>query len=79
MPRNSPRNLGVSDQACINAAAAGEKLYDFRSPAIRTGENSMICGVSPNPEVRLTVKFRTDRSANFYRQIYRQKDSLGGN
>ncbi|SRR5229473_7465501 len=44
------------DQACINAAAAGEKLYDFPSPTIRTAEYSMICRVSRNPEVRLTVK-----------------------
>jgi hypothetical protein len=46
------------NQACINAAAAAENLYDFQSPANRTGENLMICRVSRNPEVRLTVKFR---------------------
>ena|SRR5216683_2324687 len=65
------------DQACINAAAAGEKLYDFPSPTIRTAEYSMICRVSRNPEVRLTVKFRNRTPGEFYRQIYRQNVSLG--
>jgi hypothetical protein len=42
----------------INAVAAGEKHYDFPRPAIRSGENSVICGFSRNPEARLTVKLR---------------------
>src|SRR5450432_1272881 len=46
------------DQVCINAAAAGEKLYVFPNPAIQTGEHSVICRLSHIPEARLTVKFR---------------------
>ncbi|SRR6266436_2462399 len=46
------------DQACINAVAAGEKLYDFLSWAILCGGNPVICWLSRVPEARLTVKFK---------------------
>jgi hypothetical protein len=46
------------DQACINAVAAGENLYDFPSRANLHGGNPVICWLSRIPEARLTVKFK---------------------
>jgi hypothetical protein len=46
----------TSDQACINAVAAGEKLYDFPSRANLRGGNPVFYWLSRIPEARLTVK-----------------------
>ncbi len=50
--------MPTSDQACINAVAAGEKLYDFPSRANLRGGNPVFCWVLSIPEARLTVKFK---------------------
>src|SRR6266481_6413378 len=50
--------MPTSDQACINAVAADEKLYDFPSRANPRGGNPVFCWLSRIPEARLTVKFK---------------------
>jgi hypothetical protein len=51
-------HMPASDQARINAVAAGEKLYDFPSRANLCGGNPVFCWLSRIPEARLTVKLK---------------------
>jgi hypothetical protein len=53
------------DQVCIIAAAAGEKPYDFPSPAFLSGQNPVIYRLWRNLEARLTVKFRNRTPGEF--------------
>jgi len=50
--------MPTSDQACINAVASDEKLYDFPSRVNPRGGNPVFCWLSRIPEARLTVKFK---------------------
>jgi hypothetical protein len=43
-----------------------EKLNNFRSPAIRSVKNSVVCRLSGNPEVRLPVKIRNRTPKKYF-------------
>jgi hypothetical protein len=57
--------MPASDQAVISSTTLEGKLNDFPSSAIRTCENTVICRLSRNPEVPLTVKFRDKMHRRF--------------
>jgi len=61
--KNTSRTRNCSKSNARRSAPLQRKLYNFPSPAIQTGENSMICRLSCIPEARMTVKFssRTPR------------------
>jgi len=70
--------MQASGEACAVDVALCEKPYELPSPTIWGAKNSVICRLLSNFNSGLTVKIRNRMTKKFYRKIYRQNDSPGG-